>query len=124
MEKFIGQIIETLNSNGFPQKRVSLPAEKMYEAADNRDLNFNKVLNVMRDEHDINSQIEGDKVIFSHEYEEKGPRIPKEDMYKQAQDMMAQMNPEELKRMQDMIMNMSPEDKEELMKKGKDLGLI
>ncbi len=124
MEKFIEQIISNLESNGFPTKRVSLPTEKMFEIADNKGFSFNAVLNEMREKHNINSVIEGEKVIFSHEYEEEGPRIPKEDMYKQAQDMMSQMTPEELKKMQDMIMNMSPEQKEEMMKKGKEMGLI
>ena len=124
MKDFIEKIIENLESNGFPTKRVSLPTEKMFEAADNRGLSFNKVLGEMRDEYQINSIIEGEKIIFSHEYKEDAPRVPKEDLYKQAQDMMSQMTPEELQKMQDTILNMSPEQKEELMKKGKDLGLI
>lgn len=123
MKDFIDKVINTLNSNGFPEKRVSLPTEKMFESADNKGFSFNTVLNKMRDEYQINSVIEGEKIIFSHEYEE-GPRVPKEDLFKQAQDMMSQMTPDELKKMQDTILNMSPEQKEELMKKGKDLGLV
>ncbi len=124
MDKFIEQIIKNLEANGFPKKRVSLPTEKMFEIADDKGFSFNSVLNKMREEHNINSIIEDEKIIFSHEYDEDAPRVPKEDMYKQAQDMMSQMSPEELKRMQDMIMNMSPEQKEEMMKKGKEMGLI
>lgn len=124
MEQFIEQIIKNLESNGFPSKRVSLPTEKMFEVADNKGFSFNSVLNEMREKHNINSVIEGEKIVFSHEHKEEAPRVPKEDMYKQAQDMMSQMTPEELKKMQDMIMNMSPEEKEEMMKKGKEMGLI
>jgi hypothetical protein len=34
------------------------------------------------------------------------------------------MDPAELKKLQEMFMNMTPEEKEEIMKKGKDLGII
>ncbi len=124
MKDFIDKVIETLNANGFPNKRVSLPTEKMFEAADNKGFSFNTVLNEMREKNQIHSFIEGEKIIFSHEHKEEGPRVPKEDLFKQAQDMMSQMTPEELQKMQDTIMNMSPEQKEELMKKGKDLGIV
>lgn len=36
MNEFVDKILQTLKTNGFPDKRVSLPTEKMYEAADNR----------------------------------------------------------------------------------------
>jgi HPt (histidine-containing phosphotransfer) domain-containing protein len=45
-------------------------------------------------------------------------------MMKQAQEMMAKMDPEELRKLQEMFMNMTPEEKEEIMKKGKDFGLL
>lgn len=38
--------------------------------------------------------------------------------------MMSQMDPEELRKIQEMFTNMSSEEKEEIMKKGKDMGLI
>ncbi len=38
--------------------------------------------------------------------------------------MMSQMDPEELKKIQEMFTNLSPEQKSEMLKKGKDLGLI
>ena len=42
--EFIVKIMSTLEKNGFPEKRVSLPLEKMYESAHAKGLNFNKVL--------------------------------------------------------------------------------
>jgi antitoxin component of MazEF toxin-antitoxin module len=116
MNEFIEKILETLRSNGFPHKRVSLPTDKMYEAADKRGLSFNKALEELKTQHSVEAEIGPDKIIFS--------RPSQEDMIKQAQEMMAQMNPEELKQMQEMFMNMTPEQKEELMKKGRDLGLL
>lgn len=118
MKEFIEKIIQNLNSNGFPEKRVSLPTEKMYEAADNKGLSFNDVLEKLRSEHHIEGKVGPEKIIFSR------VTMNQEDMIKQAQEMMSQMDPEELKKLQEMFMNMTPEQKDEIMKKGKDLGII
>lgn len=123
MKEFIDHILKILSTNGFPQKRVSLPTEKMYEAADNKGFSFNQVLDELKASHNIEAQIGPDKIIFSQAVA-ANTAMNKEDMMKQAQEMMSKMSPEELKRMQEMFMNMTPEEKEEIMKKGKDLGLI
>jgi len=119
---FINNILNILKSNGFPLKRVSLPTEKMYEVADKKGLSFNRVLEILRDEHQVDSEVGSEKIIFSAKATQANPS--QEDMMKQAQEMMSKMSPEELARIQEMFMNMSPEEKEELMKKGKELGLI
>ena len=118
MKEFIENIIKTLKANGFPDKRVSLPTEKMYEAADNKGFSFNQVLDQLKAEFQIEAQIGPEKIVFSQ------VKMNQEDMMKQAQEMMAQMDPAELKKLQEMFMNMTQEEKEEIMKKGKDLGLI
>lgn len=122
MEQFIENILNNLKNNGFPEKRVSLPTERMYEAADNRGLSFNKVLEELKTNHSINAEITNDKIIFSRI--EEAPKKSQEDMIREAQEMMSKMDPEELKKMQEMFMNMTPEQKEEIMKKGKELGLL
>lgn len=116
MKEFIEKILETLKTNGFPEKRVSLPTDKMFEAADKRGFSFNKVLEELKTLHNVDAEIGAEKIIFS--------RPSQEDMMKQAQEMMAKMDPEELKKIQEMFMNMSPEQKEEIMKKGLDLGIL
>jgi hypothetical protein len=125
MNEFIENILKTLNSNGFPEKRVSLPTERMYEAADNKGLSFNQVLDQLKVEHNIEAQIGADKIIFS----KINAGMPfagmdQEDIMKQAQEMMSQMDPEEMKKLQDMFKNMSAEEREGILKKGKDLGII
>lgn len=120
MKEFIERIIQTLKANGFPAKRVSLPTDKMFEAADNKGFSFNQVLETMKAEHNIEAEIGAEKIIFS---QVKKP-LSQEDLMKHAQEMMAQMDPAELRKLQEMFMNMTPEEKEEIMKKGKDLGLI
>ena len=118
MKEFIDNILKILHTNGFPAKRVSLPTEKMYEAVDNKGLSFNTVLQELKATHNIEAQIGADKIIFSQ------VTMGKEDMMKQAQEMMSKMSPEELKKIQEMFENMSPEEKEEILKKGKDMGII
>lgn len=122
MKDFINTILNILKNNNFPQKRVSLPTEKMYEVADKKGLSFNRVLEILRDEHQVDSEIGSEKIIFSTKVSQKNQS--QEDMMKQAQEMMSKMSPEDLARIQEMFMNMSPEEKEEMMNKGKELGLI
>lgn len=125
MKEFIENIIKNLKTNGFPEKRVSLPTERMYEAADKKGFSFNQVLDQMKAEYNIEAQIGPDKIIFSEvKAEAVEPKMSQEDMIRQAQEIMSQMEPAELKKLQEMFMNMTPEEKEEIMKKGKDLGLI
>lgn len=120
MNEFINNILKTLETNGFPNKKVSLPTEKMFEAADKRGFSFNKVIDELKSLHQIECKIGADKIVFAKISENKSP----EELMKDAQEMMAKMTPEELQKIQDMFMNMSPEQKEEIMKKGKDLGII
>src|SRR5688572_19118750 len=100
MNEFIEKIIHNLKSNGFPEKRVTLPTEKMYEAADNRGLSFNKVIEQLKIDHGINAQVEVDKIVFS-QIQETPQAGRSEDMLRQAQEMMAKMDPEELRKLQE-----------------------
>ena len=106
MEEFIQRILETLTTNGFPAKRVTLPTEKMYEAADRRGLSFNTVLELLKRHHQIEAAIGPDKIVFSRTLEKTSDKA---DTIRQAQEMMAKMDPAELKRVQEMFENMSPE---------------
>ncbi|MDD0851878.1 hypothetical protein HBN50_02170 [Halobacteriovorax sp. GB3] len=126
MNEFIEKIIATLESNGFPQKRVSLPVEKMYEAADNRGLNFNNVLEKMKADHQIDYTIETEKVVFEKSLAQDSAfgDMSKEDMMKQANDMMSSMSPEQLRALQEQFANMSEQEKADLMQKGREMGLI
>ena len=121
MEEFITQIIKNLEANGFPEKNVSLPTEKMYEIADKKSVSFNKVLEVMKEEHSIDATVGDEKIIFRKVSEDSASQ---EDMMKKAQDMLNQMDPAEIERMKNMFMNMSEEEKEELLAKGRDMGLM
>lgn len=119
LNNFKDQVLKNLTNHGYPQKKISLPLEKMYEVADNKGLSFNKVLELLKEEgHE--SEITTDKVIFSPAQQEEDMSA----MFSQAKDMMANMSPEQLQSIQEMILSMSQEDREELLKKGKDMGLV
>ena len=126
MQNFIDRIVSTLEANGFPSKKVSLPTEKMYEAADNKGLSFNAVLEKMKEDLQIEAQIGAEKTVFTKLQLSDNPfeGMDQDDMMAKAQEMMGKMSPEELKAIQDQILNMSPEQKAEMMKKGKEMGLV
>ncbi|OUR99810.1 hypothetical protein A9Q84_01925 [Halobacteriovorax marinus] len=116
---FKEQVLKNLANHGYPEKRISFPLEKMYEVADNKGLSFNKVLELLKEEgHD--SELAVDKVIFFPVQAQPS----EQDIIAQAQDAMANMSPEQLESIQEMILGMNPEDRDALLKKGKDLGLV
>jgi carboxylesterase type B len=123
-DSFLKLIMNNLTSNGLPEKKVSLPLEKLYEAADNRDVNLNKVLERLENEENISHSKNLDKIIFS-----KNSSAPnffgdssKEDMMKQAAEMMKNMDPAQLEEIRRLYENMSPQEKEDIMRKAKDMG--
>lgn len=125
MQDFKTQIIKNLENNGFPDKKVSLPTEKMYEIADEKGLSLNKVLETMKDEDGIHFEIGDEKIVFSKVVinETNFPNLNPEMMQK-AQEMMSKMDPAELQKIQEQIANMSDEEKEEMMEKAKGMGLF
>lgn len=125
INQFKQQILRNLEANGFPQKKVSLPTEKMYEIADEKGLSLNKVLEELKEEEQIHFDIGDEKIVFSkvvvdaNNFPNMNP-----DMMKKAQEMMSSMDPAELAKMQDQIANMTEEEKEEMLKQAKNMGLF
>lgn len=116
MEQFIETILKNLQNNGFPQKRVSLPLEKLYEVAEEKGHNFNKVLEEL-EKQGIQHEKTLDKIIFS-------PSIdPNSEMFSKAQEMLGQMTPEQIQQLQETFANMSDEERMDLLKKAQDMGL-
>ncbi len=122
MKEFTDKILQTLKTNGFPEKRVSLPTDKMFEVAESKGFSFNDVLQSLKTDHNVESKIGPEKIVFSAVVTEKV--MNPEEMMRQAQEMMAKMDPEELKKIQEMFTNMSQEEKDQIMKKGKDMGIL
>lgn len=131
-DTFIEKILNTLESNGFPAKKVSLPTEKLYEAADNKDLSLNTVLEQIKAT-GIESEITPEKIIFSKVSLEsplggfdpsKLKDMSQEEVMKKAQEFMKSMTPDQMSEVKNMYANMSQDEKDEVMKKGKDMGLL
>tara|TARA_Y100001970_G_C14207647_1_gene845010 strand:- start:324 stop:740 length:417 start_codon:yes stop_codon:yes gene_type:complete len=134
-EQFIKQIVQNLKNNGFPEKKVSLPLEKMYEIADSKGLSFNEVLKVIKDEHGIESLLETERVIFSNANNatqekpfsfnpEELKNMDQDELKEKAQNFMKSMSPEQMAEIQKTFANMSQEEKDEIMRKGKEMGLL
>ncbi|SMF81819.1 hypothetical protein [Pseudobacteriovorax antillogorgiicola] len=140
--EFIVKILETLQKNGFPDNQVTLPLEKMYEIAYQRGLNFNKVLEFLKEREGIEHQKTDEKILFF-----KAPQAQPEnfdlnqfdmskmdEMMKQAEGMggamgnlfaqakgiLDKMSPDQVQNMMKMLENMPSEQKEELMRKAQD----
>jgi hypothetical protein len=76
--EFIAKVIEVLNKNGFPDNRVSLPLERMYESAYQKGLNFNRVLAFLEAK-GIGHEKTTDKIIFFEKERASEDSIPPAD---------------------------------------------
>lgn len=122
-------ILKNLNSNGFPQKKVSLPLEKMYEMAELKQVNLNTILKELEDS-GIMHEKDDDKIIFCQITTSTATATDSAagnfspEMMQKAQEMMGKMTPEQIKQAEDMLQKMTSTDKDDLMKKAKDMGFM
>lgn len=131
-EIFVERIIQNLKSNGFPSKKVSLPTDKVFEAADKLGFSFNQVIVELK-EKGIIADIGADKIVFSEatvinplsgDFDPNSLKdMDAEELKIKAKEFMSTMSPEQMAEMQKMYQNMSDEEKEEVLKKGKEMGL-
>ncbi len=112
------QILTNLKDNGFPTKKVSLPMDKLYEVADEKGENLNKILDELRLQ-GIDHEKTGEKIIFKSGMPNVNP-----ESFEKVQEMMQNMDPEELRKIQEQVSNMSEEEKEKLLEQAKAMGLI
>lgn len=136
--EFIANLLKNLVQNGFPEKKVALPLEKLYESAHSKNVNFNKVLTFLLEEKDIDHEKTSTKIIFFPKVVEENASsddaadgIPglgnMADIMKMGQEMFGNMNPDMLKggdmsmaslaeKAKAMMASMSPEQLENLQK--------
>lgn len=122
IETFAANITRTLQKNGYPGQRVALPLERMYEVAHEKGLNFNKALELLATL-GIDHEKTTEKVIFFPKEEAK-PKLDFATLATQAQEMMKNMSPEQLKAVQDMVQNMTEDQKLDMMRQAKEMGLL
>jgi len=113
-QKFYELILNNLKTNGFPEKKVSLPLEKLYEAADKKNVNLNKVLEKIEKE-GIKIEKTLDKILFSMQLN---------DMQKNAMDMLGKMDPTELENIKEKVASMDPTERDALLQKAKEMGMF
>ena len=151
-DQFIEFVKSTLEKNGFPEKKVSLPLAKVQSAAEGKGLDLDMILSRLK-MGNVFSEVTEDKIVFS---DEEAPEpaadagnpftnmggmgglgdmlggldlgalqnMSQEELMGQVGKMMESMTPEQQQSMMEMYQNMSDEDKENIMNKGKDMGLF
>jgi hypothetical protein len=118
-------ILNSINKNGYPQKKVSLPFQPIFQACKNQDTSLSKVLKNLEAQ-DVLNEMKDDKIVFyDRNFISKRPGpdpydIP-EDLLKEASERLKSMDPAEVERMKKKVMEMSPEERENMMKQAKDL---
>jgi hypothetical protein len=124
-EQFVQNLLSIITKNGYPTKKVALPLEKMYETAHKKQLNFNKVLDMLKDRGVFHEKT-NERVIFFPQ--EVAPPSPSSDshsmagMMAQAMEMLQKLTPEQRKELEEKVLNMSDEEKAIMMQKAKEMG--
>lgn len=122
-QKLKDMIIKNLRQNGFPQKRVSLPTDKLFGIADNYGISFNSVLEDLK-ELGIMGEVGADKVIFAQiNKAEDHPQFT-EEMISKAQEMMANLSQEQRDDLMKKYQSMSEEERNKIIEQGKKMGLF
>lgn len=111
-DDFVELVLKNLNKNGFPEKAVSFPLEKMYETASEKGFSFNKVRDALKLKQ-IHSEISGDRVIFTQESPEEDA-FDLSKMAEVAQKMFQNMSPEQQAQISQMMQNMDPAEMEKI----------
>ncbi len=123
-ENFIQDIINTLQESGYPQKKVSLPLERMYETADKLDVNFNKVLERLKNEKGINHLSTIDKIIFSPYKPNPLENLDKDEMIDKAREFVNNLSPDKVEEIKSTYQKMSADQREEILRRGREMGLV
>ncbi len=125
-DPFIDNLLRILEKNGYPEKKVALPLERMYEAAYEKQLNFNKALEILQSR-GIDHEKTPQKIIFFPK--NPGPSADTDGpqdfgaMMSQAMEMLSKLTPEQRSELEKMVMNMSDEEKVQMMEKAREMGL-
>ena len=148
-DTLIERISENLHKNGFPEKRVAFPAGKLHAIAEKNGVELDMALSRLSMSQ-IYSKESGDKILFASspdllEEELKPVASPdenplgdlpfnidpsmfagksKEDVKGMADQLMSSMSDEEKNKMMQTFMNMDPEERDNLMSKAKDMGIM
>lgn len=135
---FCQSIIDNIKKNGFPEKKVAFPLERMYALAEEKGVNFNKALETLH-----NIEIEHlktpEKIIFyprpkTIKPSEETPVNPFPEMdfsnmdigkmMSMAAEMMKNFSPDQLAAAKQMYENMSDEERAAMLRQAKEMGFF
>jgi hypothetical protein len=137
LEAFVAHVVGLLAKNGFPERKVAFPIERMYDSAHAKGVNFNKVLDALAARgicHDKTPE----KVIFSDAapalaMPDMGPfsgldpaafeGMSHEQLFAAAAAAMQQMPKEQLAAMRAMVEGMTPEQQAAMLEQARKLGI-
>ena len=132
---YVDRVVAQLTKNGYPERRVAFPIERMYESAAAKGFSFNRVLEVLA-ERGIGHEKTPEKVIFAPleisspfpaEFPGFDPSMfagmSQEQLFAAAQAAMQQMGPEQVAALRAMVEGMTPEQQAAMMEQARKLGL-
>jgi hypothetical protein len=142
LERFAELVEANLRKQGFPERKVAFPLERLYESAHAKGVNFNQVLALLA-ARGIEHEKTPEKVIFSA----ARPSVPEaapspfggafpgldpsvlqnmspEQMMAMVGQLMQQLSPEQLASLQGMVGNMSDEERAQMLEQARQLGLV
>ena len=144
LSKFVENVVQNLEKNGFPHRRVAFPLERMYESAAAKGTSFNKVLDALA-ARGIAHEKTPEKVIFLPAASEvsEAPASPfpgganpfagldlraleglsPDQMMAAAAQFVQQMTPEQLAMIRGLVENLSDAEKSELVERARKLGI-
>ncbi len=136
IQDMASSIKKSLINNGFPEKAVSLPLERLYEAAHRDGLNFNKVLEELTLDGVIHEKT-AEKIIFRPKPVDQSSPLAglnfdslknmnfsdmnMGDMMKQVSELTKNLSPSQMLEIKKMYDNMSPEERSKLMDMAKSM---
>jgi hypothetical protein len=135
----LDSIMKSLAKHGYPDKRVSLPLDRMYEVAYQKALNFNKAL-VFLAEQGVDHEKTETKIIFFPKalaaavpadpfaaFAGLGPEATDAasmgDMLSRAEQLLQAMPPEQRAQIEALYRGMSSEQRADLERQARELGL-
>lgn len=144
-KKFVQMVIDNVKKNGFPDKKVSFPIESLWAAAEKKELNFNKVLEILNGIQIAHTKTPEKIIFYPKDREPDAPNktqtpnpmdmfgsldpsslkgMNPTQMIAAASKMMQNMDPAQLESAKKMVENMSDEDRAALMEQAKKMGFF
>ena len=116
--------MNSIGKNGFPEKKVALPFQAIFNACKKNAVKLSDVLKSL-EQRSVLSEIGNEKILFYAAGEEtfENPNSDYRDgnIFKAAMEKIKGMDPKELSEIKNRVLNMSPTERADLLRKAKDI---